>query len=481
VQSRHHIFIVVKKSEQALIASQLDKIGRFRISLVPLDNSESENDSCSGSSQGQGQSPEQSLSGKPRNPDSGRTRNNSHCVVTESQPIGKYVDKETIDALYAVSQSRAYKDRNGMKRVRKSGTLILPGDLIASPDDLKSMFLKTRLEASPSSTAMWCLFGQTPWADAPLPGKSEKEKVMPDKLYTSDENSNLVNVQEMREYENGTLIDSNLTMNDKIGTSTTFFTQQSDLHTYMLQPWLFDFFVQTRKIKTYKDLPFEHTKKTENPEQFVSFEYSLSSLSDSIESIGIDINSDYGTLTRKLLLHCKREYEELSAGDIDIDLDIFENVYGRKEHEKVCVKMVRGVCNADFKSLRAKNLLSYVEGVRQMLKQKKKNLFEKECSGDYYQKTNSYISSEELTLTANKNQIQLSSISRGCTIATGSSLVSSIIYPNCVLRENSNLTNCIVYSGTTVPKNCTLKDCVIGPHNSLREGEINRVGENCVM
>ena len=29
VQSRHHIFIVVKKSEQALIASQLDKIGRF--------------------------------------------------------------------------------------------------------------------------------------------------------------------------------------------------------------------------------------------------------------------------------------------------------------------------------------------------------------------------------------------------------------------------------------------------------------------
>lgn len=29
VQTKHHIFIVVKKSEQALIASQLDKIGRF--------------------------------------------------------------------------------------------------------------------------------------------------------------------------------------------------------------------------------------------------------------------------------------------------------------------------------------------------------------------------------------------------------------------------------------------------------------------
>merc|ERR1712154_62627 len=133
----------------------------------------------------------------------------------------------------------------------------------------------------------------------------------------------------------------------------------------------------------------------------------------------------------------------------------------------------------EFQALRAKDLLSYLKAVRQLLAVSNKTLTDKENASDYHQKTKSYISSEETTLTVNKNQIKSSSVSRGCTIAAGSSLVDTIIYPNCVIRENCNLANCVVYSGTTLPKNCNLKDCVVGPHNSLQDGVLV-TGENCV-
>merc|ERR1712178_405657 len=109
------------------------------------------------------------------------------------------------------------------------------------------------------------------------------------------------------------------------------------------------------------------------------------------------------------------------------DMDIFENVYGKKESDKVSVKILKA--GDDF-SMRVKDLLSYCKAVKQLLNLNKKNLTEKENEKDFNQKTKSFICSEELTFTANKNEIKESFVSRGCTVAKGSSLANSIVFPN---------------------------------------------------
>ena len=174
-------------------------------------------------------------------------------LETTSDDIS-YIPSDTVDALYAVTQTKAWKKRSFFENtVKKTGVLVLPGDLVCKSEELSKMVNEVRMDSS--NTAMWSLFGKKSWSDKPLPGSSDKPKIVPDILYSISEKNNLVNVISFNPQDIET--ESCLNSNKSPG-NLNLCTNINDLHTYVLRPYVLDFLVATRKISTAKDLPFEN-------------------------------------------------------------------------------------------------------------------------------------------------------------------------------------------------------------------------------
>jgi len=398
---------------------------------------------------------------------------NSQTINSE-HTAGTFMAKETMDALHAVSKTRAWRDRDSLKRVKKTGALVLPCDLVCQPADIATLVYKARVEPSPSRTALWALFGNAPFAENAQPGKQDKDRVMPETLISVDGSGSIINIQGPEEFQNETYIPSIVSMNDTRGLNTTLYSQRNDLHAYMFQPWLFNFCVATRAIHRYGELPFKCSHKSDHPQKAFEIPYDLSSIHDSLlRFLALDFNSGPDLeIARKLMFHYKDLSEGMPVIGMDLDVNIFPDIFPEETMTReINVKFCKVEASDGFEAVRVVDLTCYLKANAQLLAAQKRTLYskEKDTAKDFVQKTKSYISSDETIIKANKNEIKGSTVSRGCVIAPGACIVNSIIYNNCVIQENAKLTNCIVYSNTRIPKGCQLKDCIIG-QRSDRDG-----------
>jgi len=416
---------------------------------------------------------------------SNNSNHNSVSVLVECEALSfdadgkvsknKYFPSDTIDALHAVLNTVNYRNHMTKYRNFRSSMMVLPCDLVCTSADLKNLAYTAR--SSRDETGLFCLFNKVHHSDVPLPGSSDKPKVLPETLYTLNEKDKIVKIEDKEVYADERAYSTSLSLASQ-GQKLTITNRIQDLHAYLFKPWVLDFCNATRKIKHFKDLPFlnleesdendemddEMLKKFKNNEKIGSdLVNSISGIQSDLLPFMVDFGKNQGQLnsessTRDIRNQLFKHYQNTSTSFED-EYSIFKNLLPSSVREAKISNpcgsgLVKIIMSENDNATRVRDFLNYLKVVRDQLKIK--GNFPK-IGSDIHQK--SVINTDK-----NKN-IKQSSIAANVAVAKNAIVCDSVIMEDCVLRENSRVTNSFLHSGVIVPKDITIRDSIVFPEN----------------
>ena len=455
-----------------------------------------------------------------------------------NEPI-TFSPTNTIDAIVAVHKSQSYIDHhNKNPNHYKTGTLLLPCDLITNANDIQNLI--NQAKKSKDDTGIFCLYSNLPCKDSenPLPGTNASTKLEPENLYMIDRtNSKLLDIVEPNEYINEKFINNSgfamgdlfeqhgnlLSFSNKKGKDIEITNRIQDLHTYFMKSWLINFCVATRKCKVYSDLPYDCIEKENinEKDQLLSFDIfnSFGGIQNDLIPFMVSyyrshpLANNHNLCRHKIsqsfplinhhgnpnnikfnLFQYFKDQENYTAHEAEFlhESVLFSNIYNCSRSKQVhnrksgMVKIIHSdVANT---TTRVKNFLNYNCAIQNFLTMDNKNQLQTKIinfeNDIKFTKSNSIVSPTTLLNSADiKNHIKNSSICNNVNLGKNCFVINSFINDNCVIMDNSKLSNCYLFSNVVIPKDCHLKDCIIMPQMDQGFGfrGMNMLHENCTM